>query len=279
MTARRSYKGAAATLTLAADITSTSLSITTTGTVTGWPDGSGGKFLAVIGRGTANEEKFYVLSRSGNTLTISAVGDRGADDTSATSHVAGALIEHCVGADDLDEANAHISLTAQDDHIQYLNTTRHDTVARHAIANLPTGSTSVTVALGNHVHNATLGYAEKTATNQTGIAGSVTDLTGLSVAVTVAAGRRIKITATVFLTQKTGNGGPVLYIREGGTQLTQVFTPANTGVTTSPVAMVVLTPSTGAHTYKLSAAASTNTLDTAYDPTAPSFILVEDIGT
>lgn len=278
MTARRSYKGAAATLTLAADITSTSLSITTTGTVTGWPDGSGGKFLAVIGRGTANEEKFYVLSRSGNTLTISAVGDRGADDTSATSHSSGVFIEHCVGADDLDEANAHIALTAQDDHTQYLNTTRHDTVARHAIANLPTGTTSVTVALGNHVHSATLGYTEKTATNQTGIS-SVTDLTGLSAAVTVAAGRRVKITAVVFLTQKTGNGGPVLYIREGGTTLQQVFTPANTNVTTSPVAMCVLTPSTGAHTYKLSAAASANTVDTNYDPTTPSFILVEDIGT
>ena len=130
---RREYKGGAARLTLSSGINATDLTIATTGTATGWPTGGTGKFLAVVDRGNAGEEKVLVLSRSGNTLTIASTGDRGADNTAAASHSSGVYVEHVVGALDLDEPNAHINTTGQDDHTQYLNVTRHDADDHSAI--------------------------------------------------------------------------------------------------------------------------------------------------
>jgi|ERR1044071_557330 microcystin-dependent protein len=127
--ARREYKGGAAQLILSSGIASSGVtSISTTGTATGWPTGTG-KFLVVIDKGTASEEKLYCVSRTGNTLTVASDADRGADGTAAVSHSSGATVNHVGGAIDLDEANQHIFDTAQDQHTQYLNTTRHAAVA------------------------------------------------------------------------------------------------------------------------------------------------------
>lgn len=100
---RKEYQGAAAATTLASDITSGSTTISGV-TLTGYPTGSVGNFVIVLGRGTASEEKILCSSRSGNTLTVAASG-RGYDGTSATSHTAGTALEHVLTATDLDEAN------------------------------------------------------------------------------------------------------------------------------------------------------------------------------
>ncbi len=122
----------------------------------------------------------------------------------------------------------------------------------------------------------TLGYAQVTS-NQTGISTQV-DITNLSAAVTVGAGRRVRITGYVVFQQRTGNGNVQLFIMEGATQLQFAGgqgTPST--VTTLPIA-VVLTPTTGAHTYKLQCSTTGSTVDVE-GAVAPCFVLVEDIGT
>lgn len=128
---RRSFAGGAASTTLTAGINA-SVTTVSIASATGWPDGSGGDFFAVIDRGTASEEKVRVDTRAGTTLTLLAVGGRGVDGTAAVTHALGAAIELCVTAVDLDEANAHLADTTLDHHTQYLNNARHDTTTRHA---------------------------------------------------------------------------------------------------------------------------------------------------
>lgn len=124
---RREYVGNAAATTLNGAITAGTTAIVVTD-ATNWPTGSPGPFVAIIDRGLASEEKVLFSSRTGNTLTASA---RGFDNTSAAAHADGAAIEHGLSATDIDEVNDHVFDTTNDDHTQYLNTTRHDVEARH----------------------------------------------------------------------------------------------------------------------------------------------------
>src|SRR4029077_6770938 len=122
-----------------------------------------------------------------------------------------------------------------------------------------------------------VGYAQVTA-NQTGITAEVA-LTGLSVTVTLPAGRRIRITGNV-LAQNTNADPANLYIKEGATYLQAEVTylnPVNTNLTM--LASVVLTPGAGAHTYNLQMARSAaGTVQMSAAATSPAYILVEDIG-
>jgi hypothetical protein len=107
---RRAYSGNAASTTLASGISGADTSISITA-ATGWP--SGAPFYVVIDPGTAAEEKVLV-TRSSTTLTVS--GSRGADDTSASSHSAGAVIYPVFTAVDANEANLMAStLTTKGD--------------------------------------------------------------------------------------------------------------------------------------------------------------------
>lgn len=73
---------------------------------TGWPDGSAGKFYAVIDEGTSSEEKILVTTRSTSTLLGIT---RGADGTQTFSHSGGASIRVMFSGVDLDEANYWVS--------------------------------------------------------------------------------------------------------------------------------------------------------------------------
>jgi hypothetical protein len=123
------------------------------------------------------------------------------------------------------------------------------------------------------------GYAQATA-NQTTITAQV-DLTGLTVTVTVTAGRRIRIRGFCgSVTSSVAGDIGAMYIMEGATQL---------GIGTSPAlvaafgptlaAEVILTPSAGSHTYKLQAARVSGTGNLIFNASAsnPMFILAEDI--
>lgn len=144
-TERRQYTGGAAATTLSSGINNSTTSIPVTAGST-YPDGSVGPFFICIDRGLATEEKIKCSSRSGNTITAST---RGADNTSAQAHNSGAAVEHVLTADDINIVNLHAAATGQDDHTQYLNTTRHDVEARHTFgAAFGTPATPTTVAIG-----------------------------------------------------------------------------------------------------------------------------------
>lgn len=127
----------------------------------------------------------------------------------------------------------------------------------------------------------TLGYAQITA--DFGPFSAVTDITGLSVAVTVGSGRRIRITGFCSFADGTVNGDTMFWqVWEGATQLSSVQTQeGSTGHTAVPTVLAVLTPSAGAHTYKIrgARASGTGTFTVKAAATSPAFILVEDIGT
>lgn len=143
MGTRKEYQGAAAATTLNGGIDSDDTTVTLTA-ATGWPSGGTYPFVVCIGRGTASEEKILCSSRSGNNLTVSS---RGYDSTTGVAHVAGDTVEHVLDAVTVSEANRHVNDTTQDDHTQYLNTTRHDITARHAFGSaLGTPGTPASVA-------------------------------------------------------------------------------------------------------------------------------------
>ncbi len=124
-----------------------------------------------------------------------------------------------------------------------------------------------------------IGYSERT-TDQ-GTFTAETDLTGLSVAVTAATARRIRITGQVRLASSIGGDRVSVNIKEGTTRFNASLlstVTANLGITL--VVQAVITPTAGAHTYKLSAARSNGTGNVTSQALAdtPAFILVEDIG-
>jgi hypothetical protein len=147
-----------------------------------------------------------------------------------------------------------------------------------ATANILAGNVT-SAKLEDAMPRGTLGYTGKTSVQNT-IATSATDLTSLATTVTVRAGSRIKISALAPFQQITSAGTPQLLIRESSTTLAQAqMYFASSGVTGSLYVVCVLTPSTGSHTYKLSALTDTNTVNMIASATVPAFILVEDIGT
>lgn len=130
----------------------------------------------------------------------------------------------------------------------------------------------------NHAKHAKgwIGYNEVTA-SQTGIT-SATDLTGLSVTVTLPASRRIKVTGQATVTRTVADGQVLGRIQEGASAL-GVFAYHN-ALTEHSGGEVILTPSSGSHTYKLTLERQTGTGTVGIAPAAgnAAFILVEDIG-
>lgn len=121
-----------------------------------------------------------------------------------------------------------------------------------------------------------IGYAQVIA-NQAGITTEV-DLTGLTIAVTVGTGRRIKITGYA---EYNSNAAATIITRiyEGATML-NIFQAyqATAGNGCSNNAVAILSPNAGSHTYKLTGQVSGGTGSLLAGATFPSFILVEDIG-
>ena len=107
---RRQYAGAAAATTISAGINTSDTTCSLTAT-TGWPSTAGVPFYVVIDPGTSAEEKCSATI-SGSTLTLT----RAQDDTSASSHSAGATSYPVFTANDADEANEVVAkLTTKGD--------------------------------------------------------------------------------------------------------------------------------------------------------------------
>lgn len=126
-----------------------------------------------------------------------------------------------------------------------------------------------------------IGYAQNV-TSQNTFTTVVTDITGLSAAVTVGTGRRIRISAELQFTSTAANDELEPTIQEGATvlQTTNVRTSSAAGNLSTGYTSIVLTPTAGLHTYKMAArrVAGSGTVTNFGSATAPSYFLVEDIG-
>ena len=125
---------------------------------------------------------------------------------------------------------------------------------------------------------AVLGYAERT-TIQTGFNASITDISTLSVAVTVPSGHRIKVSGQGTIQQNSAAAIVEGYIREGSTTLAR-WMRESVGINErhSASGFVYLTPTAGAHTYKLSLSTAGGSADVEAVVGNPAFILVENLG-
>jgi hypothetical protein len=148
--ARKEYNGGTTATTLSGALSSGSTSFSVADGST-FPSGGSNPFVVVIDRGMASEEKLLIDSRSSNTFTVNASG-RGYDDTSDVSHSSGATVEHCLDAETIDEANAHVNDDTRDDHSQYLNTTRHAAIS-HTAAMIGAGEVGNSELASNAVTN------------------------------------------------------------------------------------------------------------------------------
>lgn len=145
-------------------------------------------------------------------------------------------------------------------------------------AYVPVAGTAITAA--NHIKfpGGWIGYAEVTA-NQASLEAGV-DLTSLTVAVTVGTSRRIRITAYAALQGSVDGNLARLDIKESATILGSAQGSLTTSGNVAFHPAIVLTPSSGAHTYKLTAtrSAGVGTLSLNASATNIAYILVEDIG-
>ena len=105
----KSFDGGAQTTTLTSGFTvgNTTLSVANG---TSFPDGSAGKFVVVVDRGLANEEKFLITSTSGASNVTFNISNAGYDGTSAVAHNAGATVDHCLDAYTIEQANRYVNL-------------------------------------------------------------------------------------------------------------------------------------------------------------------------
>lgn len=130
------------------------------------------------------------------------------------------------------------------------------------------------------VQNGTLGFAQITAS--TAAISADTDIPGLSVTVIVGAGRRILISCMTPFDRTVADGLTRIHIKEGATNLQNLdgFVRAATEGAIALQGSVVLTPSAGTHTYKLSIErlSGTGTTRLVLAVGQPAHILVEDIG-
>jgi hypothetical protein len=127
-----------------------------------------------------------------------------------------------------------------------------------------------------------LGYAQVTAAQTLTNTGVETDLTSLSVLVTVGTSRRIRITGQGIVSRTVADGVTVGYIKEGATfHGTWHQSSPSAATEFCPGQMsTIITPTSGDHTYKLTLQRLTGTGNVVLNAAAaaPAFILVEDIG-
>ncbi len=134
----------------------------------------------------------------------------------------------------------------------------------------------LTAANFNKLPGGLIGYAIVTA-NQTGIS-TATNLTSLTVTVTVNTSRIIMIDAIGVMGQNSSTGLGNLTIYEGATQLANsVCTMTAAGFWTGRP-LCVLSATSGAHTYNLKASTNAGTIDLIASATQPATLTVYDMG-
>jgi hypothetical protein len=133
------------------------------------------------------------------------------------------------------------------------------------------------VADANSLPGGWIGYVQVTA-DQTGITAE-TNLTGLSQAVTVGTSRRLKLSCHMVLSKSVATTRSIVRIKEGATTLEQCITGHISTVNHTITGWVIITPSSGSHTYNL----SLESLDSGSASLSagvgfPAQLLIEDVG-
>lgn len=105
---RREFAGAVLSTTLSANVSNSASSISV-GTGSSFPTGANNPFAIIVSRGENEEEKMLVSSRTGDTLTISV---RGYDGTTAQNHLAGAVVDHVLDSNTIQNMNTYTYDTA-----------------------------------------------------------------------------------------------------------------------------------------------------------------------
>jgi hypothetical protein len=153
-------------------------------------------------------------------------------------------------------------------------------VARTTWVGTATLNEGFSVADANSPAGGWLGYAQITS-NSANFNTTLTDISGLSQAVTVNSNRRIKVTVD-FSVELDANAAVNFFIREGSTVLRGMQRAwGSTGAADHIHFHVVLTPTSGSHTYKLSASRAPsggNNVWVVASTDAPASILIEDLG-
>jgi len=101
---RREILGNVVSTTINVALTNVGTSISLLNGTT-FPTGATAPFVIVIDRGTINEEKILVASRSANTLTVSS---RGYDGTPAVAHANAATVDHVLDATTIQDMNTTV---------------------------------------------------------------------------------------------------------------------------------------------------------------------------
>lgn len=98
---RREFAGGVVAQTLSANISNSATSFDVSDG-SSFPTGGINAFAIVIARGTVNEEKMLITSRSGNTFTVA---NRGYDGTAAVAHTLGDLVDHILDSNTVQSMN------------------------------------------------------------------------------------------------------------------------------------------------------------------------------
>lgn len=127
-----------------------------------------------------------------------------------------------------------------------------------------------------------LGYVEVTANQSVVGSGTETDITSLTVTLTVQADRKLRITGHGIFSRSVADGVTLARIKEGSTELGRFcqHAPSATSEFDCAEGSIVVAPSAGSHTYKLTMQRFSGTGNITLNAAAGSaaFILVEDIG-
>jgi len=97
---RREFNGAVLQTALTASLSASATSFAVVDGST-YPSGIN-PFVVVVDRGIASEEKILISSRASNTFTAS---QRGYDGTTAVAHGSGALVDHVLDANTIQDMN------------------------------------------------------------------------------------------------------------------------------------------------------------------------------
>jgi hypothetical protein len=114
--------------------------------------------------------------------------------------------------------------------------------------------------------------------NQAGFGGSPADISGLSVTITALSGRKYKITGQTTVSQGASAANAVLYLLANGSQIAIASTQVVATYGRTVTVIAEHTPGAGSVTYKLQCACDAGTVNVSAATSAPSLLLVEDIG-
>lgn len=140
----------------------------------------------------------------------------------------------------------------------------------------------LTAAQVKQIPGGWIGFAESTTLQSLVGTATETDLTGFSLTVTVGSNRRIKLSAGGLLSRTVADGVTVGRFKEGSTELGRWAQHSPSALTEFDMAYgaVVLTPTAGSHTYKLTLQRFSGTGNVTLNSGAgtPTHFLIEDLG-